>query len=129
MVTCAEPELANPNFPQLRQSGPGDPESLDAEAVGELVSENGCLRLRNIDHGRDRLLIWPHTAEMTADGQSVLVRDNSGATLSFSVGDEMRMGGGETTLSHVQRRVRQPIPSNCLGGSYWLVGEISASSQ
>ena len=128
MVTCAEPELANPNFPQLRQSGPGDPESLDAEAAGELISENGCLRLRDIDGGDNYLLIWPYTAEMIADGQGVIVRDDSGASQTFSVGDEMWMSGGETSFSHVKRRVRQPIPSDCIG-PYWLVGVSVTSSQ
>lgn len=128
MVACAEPESANPDFPQLRRLGPGDPESLNAEAVGELISDNGCLRLRDIDVGDNYLLIWPHTAEMTPDGQGVRVRDNSGASLSFSVGDEIWMGGGETSFSHVRKRVRQPIPSDC-PGPYWLVGETVTSLQ
>lgn len=128
MAACSEPESANANFPQLRQLGPGAPESLGAEAVGELISDNGCLRLRDVDGGDNYLLIWPHTAEMTPDGQGVRVRDNSGVSLSFSVGDEIWMGGGETTFSHVQRRVKQPIPSDC-PGPYWLVGETVTSSQ
>lgn len=94
---------------------------LDALLVGELVSENGCLRLRNVDHGTDHLLIWPDTAGMTADGEGVRVRDDSGVTLSFSVGEGMQMGGGEMPLDHVQRRVVHPIPSNCQG-PYWFVG-------
>ena len=44
IVACTEP--ANPpNFPQVR----GNPDGLDALLLGELVAENGCLRLRNIE--------------------------------------------------------------------------------
>ena len=127
MMACTQ-ELTNPpNFPQLRQ---GDTEILDRDslAVGELVSENGCLRIRDIDGRPNRLLIWPSTAKMTADGQGVLVRDNLGASLSFSVGNKMKMGGGETPFYHVQEIVKQTIPDDC-PGPYWLVGAISASSE
>ena len=45
MVACTEPELANPNFPQLREK----PNSyMEALLEGKLVSEHGCLRVRNI---------------------------------------------------------------------------------
>ena len=91
--------------------------------MGELVSENGCLRLRriDIDDGAGHLLIWNQTADVTADGQGVRITDEFGVSSSFSVGDKLRMGGGETNLDHVQEIVVQPIPSNC-PGPYWLVG-------
>ena len=115
-VACTEP--ANPpNFPQLS----GGPVGLDAMLVGELVSENSCLRLRKIDDGAGHLLIWNQTADMTADGQGVRITDESGVSSSFSVGEKLRMGGGETYLDHVQESLVQPIPGNC-PGPYWLVG-------
>ena len=126
MVVCSEPESANPNFPQLREA----PNSyMDALLEGELVSENGCLRVRNIEHGSDHLVIWPYDSEMTADGQGVRVRISDGSEAILSVGEEVRIGGGESYLSFLQRRVAQPIPSECLGGSYWVAGEILNSSQ
>ena len=116
IVTCAEP--ANPpNFPQLS----GGPVGLEALLEGELVSENSCLRLRKIDDGAGHLLIWNQTADMTADGQGVRITNESGESSSFSVGEKLRMGGGETYFDHVQKIVVQPIPSNC-PGPYWLVG-------
>ena len=127
IVACTEP--ANPpNFPQLS----GGPVGLDAMAVGELVSENGCLRLRRIDgidDGAGRLLIWNQTADMTADGQGVRITDESGVASSFSVGEVLQMGGGETNLDHVQKIVVQPVPSHC-PGPYWLVGlEVAVYSE
>ena len=115
IVACTEP--ANPpNFPQVR----GNPDGLDALLVGELVSENGCLRLRKIDEGIDYLIIWHQTADMTADGQGVRITDESGVSSSFSVGEKLRMGGGVTrNLDVVQKSLVQSIPGNC-PGPYWV---------
>ena len=127
IVTCTEP--ANPpNFPQLS----GGPVGLEAEAVGELVSENGCLRLRriDIDDGAGRLLIWNQTADMTADGLGVRITNESGVSSSFSVGEKLRMGGGETrNLDEVQESLVQPIPGNC-PGPYWVATfDVAAYSE
>ena len=96
---------------------------------GELVSENGCLRIMVTYDDASRLLIWPQTADMAADGQGVRITDESGVSSSFSVGDKLRVSGGETKIDHVQKIVVQPIPSNC-PGPYWLVGlEVAAYSE
>ena len=95
--------------------------------VGELVSENGCLRVRNTERDIDHLLIWPHGYEMAADGQGV--RTSNGSEFTLSVGQEIRIGGGQVPLSHIQKSIVRPIPSNCLGGPYWVVGEISAPAE
>ena len=117
MAGCAEPELTNPpNFPQMRRG----PVGLEGDLVGELVLENGCFRLRKIN-GYDYLLIWPPTFEMTDDGRGVRITDESGASLSFYVGEDLLISGGGSRLDHVETIVAQPIPSDCLG-PYWLVG-------
>ena len=107
------------------------PVGLEAATEGELVSVNGCLRLRGIDgtdyERHDDLLIWPSMSEMMADGQGVRLSKNSEVTLS--VGDRIRMSGGVAALSHVRNIVAQPIPTDC-AGPYWLVGkEISVYSE
>ena len=126
IVACTEPDLSNPYFP--RQSH-GDMDRLTGDMEGELVSENGCLRIRNIERGYDHLVIWPYDSEMTTDGQGVRVRINDGSEVSLSVGEEVRFGGGSVPLSYVQRRVLQPVPNECLGDLYWVVGEISVSPE
>ena len=126
IVACTEP--ANPpNFPQVR----GHPDGLGALLVGELVSENGCLRLRRIDEGGgDYLIIWHQTADMTADGLGVRITDESGVSSSFSVGEKLRMGGGVTrNLDVVQKSLVQPIPGNC-PGPYWVANfDVAAYSE
>ena len=42
IVVCAEPEPTNPNFPRQREESNV---KLQALLVGELVSENDCLRV------------------------------------------------------------------------------------
>ena len=128
MSACTEaqsPEPSNPNFPRQRHE---DTDRMQALMIGELVSENGCLRVRSED-GADHLLIWPNAAEMTADGQGARVRTSDGSEAILSVGEDVRIGGGELPLVYVQRRVLEPIPSECIGGWYWVVGEISTSSE
>lgn len=124
MVGCTESEPANPNFPQLKKG----PVGLEADLVGELVSENGCLRIREVNGSTSTyLIIWPNFSMMTADGQGVRLSENSEVLLS--VGDKVMIGGGTTPPDHVHTIVAQPIPSDC-PGPYWLFGrQVSIYSQ
>lgn len=121
VMGCTEPEQSNPNFPQLR----GGPVGLEADLDGELVSENGCLRLRQL-RGPSYLIIWPHMSMMTSDGQGVRLSKDSEVLLS--VGDRVIVSGGETPPDHAHEVVAQSIPSDC-PGPYWLLGrEVSIYS-
>ena len=102
---------------------------LEAEMVGELVLENGCLRAKGGAEG-NALLIWPYGSEMTADGEGVRVRKiGSDLDVTLSVGHRIRFGGGYRSINFVRGYVVEPIPSSCFGGPYWLVGEVSAIAQ
>ena len=109
-----------PYFPQQREDG----DALDAQLVGELVLENGCLRGKSID-GTDHLLIWPQRFKLTVAGGDIRISDDSG--VSFNVGEEIRVGGGEMPLAHLQTLVKQPVPNDC-PGPYWVIGEVPISS-
>ena len=93
---------------------------MEADHKGELVLENGCLRSTSIG-GTDYLLIWPKGFELTVDGQDIRVSDDSG--VSLSVGEELRIGGGEKPLAWLQPFVEQPFPNDC-PGPYWVVGNV-----
>ena len=102
---------------------------LEAEMVGDLVLENGCLRAKGGTEG-NALLIWPYGSEMTADGQGVRVRKiGSDLDVTLSVGRRVRFGGGYRSINFIRGYVVEPIPSSCLGGPYWLVGEVSAIAE
>ena len=120
MVACNEadgPELlASPHFPQQQENM----DVMEALLEGELVLEEGCLRTKS-KGGTDYLLIWPHGFKLSVDGPDIRITDDSG--LSLSVGEEIRIGGGEVPLAHVQTLVEQPVPDDC-PGPYWVVGEV-----
>lgn len=109
------------HFPQ--QHGEGRSVIYEALLKGELVLENGCIRARTTDGLSDHLLIWPPGFQLSVDGQDVRISNESG--VSLTVGQEIRIGGGELRLAHVQPLVEEPVPSDC-PGPYWLVGEIPA---
>ena len=118
LVGVDGPELpTNTHFPQQHE---GVNIVMEAELEGQLVSKDGCLRITSIG-GTDYLLIWPHGFKLTVDGRNIQVSDDSG--VSLSVGEEIRIGGGEVSLSRVQAFVEQPLPSDC-PGPYWVAGEV-----
>ena len=108
--------LTNPHFPWLRRDG----DVMEADLRGELVLENGCLRIKRMG-GTNYLLIWPQRFKLSVDGRDIRVSDDSG--VSLSVGEEIRIGGGEVPRAHVQTLVDRPLPDDCPGPD-WIVGEV-----
>ena len=111
-----------PHFPQLREGAMNF--VMEADLEGELILENGCLRAKS-KGGADRLLIWPQRFKLSVDGRDIRISDDSG--VSLSVGEEIRIGGGEKKLGFVQLVVKQPLPNDC-PGPYWIVGEVPSRS-
>ena len=79
--------------------------------------EHGRIRVENMN-GVDHLFIWPLGFELSVDGEDIRISDNSGGSLS--VGEEVRIGGGEAPLALVQVLLERP---DC-PGPYWVVGDI-----
>jgi hypothetical protein len=105
-------------FPRQR---PTEPEAL---AEGELVLEDGCLRLRQ--DGSGLVFIWPPGFMPRADGDRIQVLDGEGSVMA-TVGEQIEMGGGflDTLegLDSVDEELARELSERC-PGSYWLVGEI-----
>jgi len=92
---------------------------LEARFTGELVLNNGCLRVKNI-RGNSVLLIWrPGFSTRTEQGV-VQVLDSTGE-VAASVGDFVEVGGGYEENPTLYG-LAEPLPENC-PGSYWIVGE------
>ena len=115
-VADAPESLTYPYFPKLVEQTI----LMEAETQGELVLENGCIRLKDMGD-MDRLLIWPPRFELTVDGEDIRIRDDSG--VSLSVGETIKLGGGEKKIAHLKTMVEPPIPNHC-PGPYWVIGEI-----
>ena len=96
------------------------PEGVFAEMmalmIGELVEENGCLRVRG---GEDPalLVIWPYDHTLTVDAEGVAeVRDGTGAVVA-RVGDTVEMGGGQAPS--LSGAFAAGLPEAC-PGPYWI---------
>jgi hypothetical protein len=96
------------------------PEGVFAEMMalmmGELVEENGCLRVRG---GEDPalLVIWPYDHTLTVDAGGIAeVRDGTGAVVA-RVGDTVEMGGGQAPS--LTGAFAAGLPKACTG-PYWI---------
>ena len=73
---------------------------MEAELEGELVLENGCLRAKSMNGALTAFSYWPQSFKLSVDGGDTLISDDSG--VSLSVGEKIRIGGGELKLACVQ---------------------------
>ncbi|MBI5839478.1 MAG: hypothetical protein HZB19_05195 [Chloroflexi bacterium] len=104
------------SFPQIINTPPA---YLEARFTGELVLNNGCLRVKDSD-GFSVLLIWrPGFSTRTEQGVVQIV-DSTGQ-VTASVGDFVEVGGGFDS-NPTSYGLAEPLPKDC-PGSYWLVGE------
>ena len=92
---------------------------LEALIAGELILENGCLRVKEAD-GNSVLLIWRPGFSVREDQGIVQVIDSEGQ-VAASVGDFVEVGGGFAG-NPASRGLVKPLPEDC-PGSYWLVGK------
>ena len=96
----------------LRVVAPAD--VLEGRLEGNLVLKDGCLRLESMS-GTDPLLIGPKRFRLTVDDRGIHISDDSG--VSLSVGEELRIGGGEVPLASLQSLAEQPVLNDCPGPS------------
>ena len=91
----------------------------------ELTMEDGCLRGLGHDLNEPNpsyLLVWPAGVELYEDGDSVSVRDRTGA-VAASVGEEVRLSGQViSSNSDHARRIEESVPAECVG-PYYMVGD------
>jgi len=126
VVTTYEPVGDNPPFaitpvpdvfmPQLKMRDVG---FMDALISGELVVQDGCLRVKAGDGST--LVIWQADYFLTDNDGILEILDETGAVVA-RVGEMVYMGGGEQP-SVDDTELRQPIPDQC-GGPYWRMGDF-----
>lgn len=121
-----EPTGENPPFaitpvpdvfmPQLKQR---DVAFMTALLIGNLVVEDGCLRIRDVYTGESRLIIWQADYYLTVNDGVLAILDETGAVVA-QVGGRVYLGGGEQRAVN-ESEMRQPLPESC-GGPYWRMG-------
>lgn len=107
-------------FPQLKMRSAAFMEAL---AAGELIVQNGCLRVQAHSSTASHLIIWQADYFLNKHNGTIEILDRNGAVVA-RVGDEIRMGGGEVPLTpDLERQLREPVLKQC-EGPYWLMGEL-----
>ena len=93
---------------------------MEALLVGELVIEDGCLRVD------DDLLVWPHGFSLSIEGEVIQVIDGTGQPIA-RVGDKVEVSGGEVGTSELPEgylsEISAQLPSDRCLGPYWIIGE------
>lgn len=107
---------STPFFPQQKEN---PAIYMDAELVGELVLEDGCLRVG------DDLLVWPHGFSLSTEDGVIQIIDDNGQPI-MRVGDKIKLGGGEMPSERIAKYSAE-LPSDRCSGPYWIVGEVITS--
>lgn len=105
-------------MPQLKQR---DAAFMTALLIGDLLVEEGCLRIRDIYTGESRLVIWQADYFLTDNDGVLTILDETGAVVA-QVGERVFLGGGEQPSPN-EAELRQPLPDSC-GGPYWRMGNF-----
>jgi len=119
--TLTSPPSLDAHFPQLINT-PNAYYDLPAD-VGDLVLENGCLRLSGVTYmsaGDNFLLIWDARFSTRTEQGIVHVIDSITGEVLASTGDYIMVGnnGGD-----IINPTKKPIPDEC-HGPYLIVGDI-----
>lgn len=95
-----------------QEPSPGLRAVMEALMFGTLVSDNGCLRVRDMHSDTSHLVIWPPHYQLADDSNRVL---NEASETVAVIGLGLRLSGGEVST---HRR----IPDKCVG-PFWIVGD------
>jgi hypothetical protein len=119
-----EPPSLGDHFPRQKHTVGG----LEALMTGELVLENGCLRVKVSSSYAPTdetsvLIIWDlRFSTRTEDGVVQLI-DSQTENVLAKVGDVVQMGGGYVPTPTYLGLVN-PLPDDC-PGPYWLISEFA----
>jgi hypothetical protein len=99
---------------------------MDALARGKLILDGGYILLKSsfLFFTEDMLLIWPYGYSVEVEKGNIHILDDNGDIVA-SVGDHVKIGGGQSTVSHshLENLVGKPLPDRW-EGTCWIVSEI-----
>lgn len=96
---------------------------MQALLIGELVVQNGCLRVQSGEESQ--LVIWQADYFLNNHDGTLEILDETGKIVAY-VGETVYMGGGEVSLTaELEAQLREPIPEACgEPQKVWLMGEL-----
>jgi antitoxin component of RelBE/YafQ-DinJ toxin-antitoxin module len=108
------------HVPQLRMRSSA---FMSALIEGTLVVKDGCLRVVNGEGDSGHLVIWQTDYFVNNNAGVIEILDRDGDVVA-RVGETIRMGGGEISMTdELKRQLREPLSKQC-AGPYWLMGDI-----
>lgn len=113
-------------FPQQEPTSQSDVQ-LTALLVGELVNEDGCLRVADSTSGTSFLIIWPADYVLHIANGEIGIKDSSGEVIA-RIGDTVSIGGGAFGERAEQIPEGENLPSDC-APPYWTAnGRMNVQS-
>lgn len=107
-------------MPQLQMRSP---DFMQALLIGQLVVEDGCLRVRSGEHSV--LIIWQADYYLNNRDGTIEILNETGKVVA-QVGETVEMGGGfELLTAELEALLREPIPEECnRPEGVWVMGEL-----
>jgi hypothetical protein len=81
------------------------------DSNGKLVLENDYLLLKHVI-GDSHLLIWPYGYSIEITGSEIQIIDNGGKVVA-TVGDTIKVGGGEISAKTAEEYIGQTLQDDC----------------
>jgi hypothetical protein len=108
-------------FPVLEEAEAYYPSN---SSYGKLTFDGKYLLLRSsfLVFSVERLLIWPNGYSVKVENGKIHVLDKNGEVVA-RVGDRIKVGGGETPITNVEKLIGYSLPDDW-EGTCWLVSEI-----
>jgi hypothetical protein len=99
----------------------GERAMMAAELVGDLVLSEGCLRVESLYSDESYIPVWPSEFTIAFENDVPVVLDGDGMVVGRT-GEEIYMGGGESSSMAVPACAQAQMPEKC-DGKYWMVGD------
>jgi hypothetical protein len=100
--------------------------SMTALMEGQLIEENGCLRIAGQAGDASFLILWPFDSDLQLAGEGIEILNGSGEVIA-RVGQALRLAGGamESTTAMAgfdEQILGLPLPA--CPGPYWVAGPL-----
>ncbi len=96
----------------------------DALTEGQLIFDGEYILLKSgvPFFNTEMLLIWPYGYSVEVGKGKIRILDDNGVIVA-SVGDHVKMGGGENPVSNVEKLIGESLPDDW-NGTCWLVSKV-----
>jgi hypothetical protein len=108
-------------FPALEEPANAYPDAL---TEGRLIFDGKYILLKAgfLFFTEDMLLLWPYGYSIDVEKGNIHILDDNGAIVA-SVGEHVKMGGGQIPVSHLETLIGESLPDSW-EGTCWMVAKV-----